>query len=173
MKPCRAFKKQIALAAVGSDHDPVLAEHLADCEACRTYAAEIGAIAHEHMQRANQLAEAEMPFRTRSALAKALSRRNERSLVDYWPWVAAGTAVTVAIVLSYLQWSAPRTARNVTVVSKSPQVEITVKEPSYAVYHSHLARSSEDLELALSRYDSPPANPGQPLKLSSQLSELP
>ncbi len=173
MKPCRAFKKRIALAAIDSSDDPVLAEHLARCEACRSYAAEMGTIAREHTQRAGELPEAAMPFRARTALANALSRRNQRSLVDYWPWVAAGAAAAVAILLVYLHWPAPKGVPDVTVVPKAPQVEITVREPSYAMYHSHLARSAEDLELALSRYDSPANNPGQPLKLSSQVSELP
>jgi anti-sigma factor RsiW len=171
MKPCRAFKKPIALAAIEGTHDAVLAEHLARCEACRSYAAEMNAIAREHTERANRLTEEEMPFRVRAALAGALSRRNSRSLFDYWPWVAAGAATAVVILLLNLHRSAPQTGT--TVVSKPPPVETANHEPSYAAYHRHLVRSPEDLELALSRYDSPSSDPGQPLKLSSQVSELP
>jgi anti-sigma factor RsiW len=171
MKPCRAFKKTIALAAIDGHRDPVLADHLAHCEACRTYAAEMDAIARQHSERANQLPGAEMPFRVRAALATALTRTNQRSLLRYWPWVAAGAATAAIIVLLNLHWFAPKTTPKI--ASRPPQVETAPSEPSYALYHRHLVRSPEDLELALSRYDSPPSDPGQPLRLSSHVSELP
>jgi len=159
MKPCRAFKKRIALAIVGGDDDPALTKHLADCAACRLYADEMRAISAEHTQRANQLPNTEAPLRLRTALAYAV--REQRPLTLPWQWITAGAAVAALAILVYLHSSPSRTAPKTATVAEAERIETAtgaIREPSYAAYHRRLTRSLEELDLALSQYQ-PIANP--------------
>ena len=169
MKPCRAFKKPIALAIVSGEDDPRLTEHLADCAACRLYAEEMRAISAEHIERANQLPNAEAPSRLRTALANAVRERQQRPLILPWRWITVSAAVVALAILGYLHSSSSKTAPKTTTVSGSPEIEMAsapVREPSYAAYHRRLSRSPEELELALSRYEpiaGPSSEPFTPL----------
>ncbi|HMJ67124.1 MAG TPA: hypothetical protein VK615_17400 [Candidatus Binatia bacterium] len=175
MKPCRAFKKRIALAIVGGDNDPGLTEHLADCAACRVYADEMRAISAEHIERANQLPKAEAPLRLRTGFANTLRERQQRPLTLHWRWITAGAAATALAILVYLHSSPSKTAPKTTTVSKSPEIETAaaaIREPSYAAYHRRLSRSPEELEVALSRYE-PIAGPSSEPFTALSLADLP
>jgi hypothetical protein len=165
MKPCRTFRKRIVLAIVGGDDDPGLTKHLADCAACRAYADEIRAMSSEHIQRANQVPNAEAPGRLRTGLANTLRERRQGPFILPWRWITAGGAAAALVILVYLHSWPSKTAPKTTTVSKSPEIEragAPIREPSYAAYHRRLSRSPEELEVALSRYE-PIAGPsGEP-----------
>src|SRR5215207_6441559 len=97
MKPCRSFKKRIALSIVEGQTDAATQEHLAQCAACRTYAQEIGAVWAEHANRAAQLPQRDAPLRLQGKIRAALDATGPR-----WRWIrpiAAGALAVLAISL--------------------------------------------------------------------------
>ena len=167
MKPCCQFKERIVLSVVEGTNDATVVEHTSQCAACRAYAEEIRAVCTDHAQRASQLPEIDAPFRLHGKLRTALQEKGRS-----WSWIrpiAAGAVATLAFILC-LHWRpSPKVNRVVTV---PPPREIKVTEPSYAAYRSHLSRSAEELEAALSRYDAPGQGDNQVLKASSRSREI-
>ena len=167
MKPCRQFKERIVLSIAEAKSDADLQEHLRECAACRAYAEEIRAVCGDHAQRASQLPEIDAPLPLHGNLRVALRENDHR-----WTWarpIAAGALATLVIILYLSGRPSPKENRVVTV---PPPREIKIAEPSYAAYRSHLSRSAEEFEAALSRYDAPGQGDNQVLKASSRSREL-
>jgi hypothetical protein len=166
MKPCRPFKKRIALSILEGQNDAAIQDHLAQCAACRAYAEEIRVICAEHAERATHLPEEDAPLRLHGKIRAALDAPRGRR--NWFRPVAAG-AVAVLTIGLYLHWRpSPKPMPGVATPSSPRQLS----EPSYAAYRNHLSRSTEELEAALSRQDTGAGAGDQLLAVSSRASVL-
>jgi hypothetical protein len=166
MKPCRPFKKRIALWAVEGQNDAAVEKHLAQCTACRAYADEIRVVCAEHANRAAQLPQHDAPLRLHGKIRAALDATGRR-----WSWirpVAAGALAALVVSLYLHGRPSPKPIPVVTMPSPPRQLA----EPSYAAYRYHLTRSAEELDAALSRQDTGSRGSDRLLAISSRASAL-
>jgi hypothetical protein len=166
MKPCRSFKKRIALSIVEGKNDPAIHEHLAQCSACRTYAEQLRLICAEHANRATNLPPDNAPMRLHGKIRAALDDTGRR-----WDWirpVAAGGLAALVVGLYLHGRPSPKPIPVVTM--PSPPRQLT--ELSYAAYRHHLSRSAEELEAELSRQDTGGGGGDELFAVSSRASAL-
>jgi hypothetical protein len=167
MKPCRPFKKRIALSIVERQNDAEVEQHLAHCAACRAYAEEIHAVCADHTNRVADLPDHDAPVWLHGKVRAALDGSRRR-----WSWahpVAAGALAALVMVLYLHRRPSPKPTAAVTVAVPRPQV----LEPSYAAYRHHLSRSAEELEAALSRDDTGVGAAAEVFTVSTRAAALP
>ena len=180
MKPCRKYKKEIALAALEGEPGPELRQHLRDCEACRGYAEEVERVCGEHNQRAADFSEAEAPTRLNARVRDAITREeaglccgveSRASLRRLLRGIGVAAAAAIIVVMIMRLSSREPTSSPALAEAAAPGVRETTRldEPTLAAYHQRLARSVEELEASLRDYG--PVGDGEVLKVSSAMNQ--
>jgi len=169
MKPCRQYKKQIALAIVDDEVD----RHVSECAACAVYAKEVERIYGEHRERAEALPEIEAPARLHGRVRDSITRHEGEACCGIEVRASLrrllqglGVAATAAIILVVVLQLAPRKPVPAPAIVEVAKPEApAISEPTFAAYHNRLSRSVEELEASLKEHGA--LNGGEVLKVSS------
>ena len=99
MSGCRAFRDELAEAALGAAASDALSSHVKGCAACGAELERQRALARRMTVPVDMLVRAEPPYRlVESIAARARLAHRSQTVLGTWRWAAVGAALVAAVI---------------------------------------------------------------------------